>query len=594
MKSLLLILISFILLQCSLPPLHQSATITEHELYDHISFLASDDLEGRKPGTPQCDSAAAYIEAHFQQLGLQPMDAAGYQYFQVITAVKLGSQNHLTAAGLAAIPGENYTPLFYSKNTQLTAELVFAGYGFQIANDSINWNDYQNINAQGKWVMLLRGTPENEATFSKYDPYATLRRKLLVARDQGAAGVLFVSGEKYDAKDELMALRIDHSFSRAELPVLHIKRNLADALLQPSGHTIHDLEQQLDSQLAPASLRVNTTINAQTDVAEQEVKTQNVVALLPGSDPILKDEYLVVGAHYDHLGWGGKGSGSRRPDTVAVHNGADDNASGVAAILEIAERLALNKEKPKRSILFMSFGAEEMGLLGSSYFTSHPLIKLSQIKQMFNLDMVGRLNPVTKRLTIGGVRTGRGLAAYIDQQSKNTTLKLSLTPDGYGPSDHASFYIKNIPVLYFFTGITEEYHTPADDIETINFSGEKQVADFAYDLIFDMASRKTLFPYQEAGPKGPPKSGKRGKVKMGVIPDFAAADSRGFLLGGIVANGPAALAGMQGGDVMISIDGGTIKNIYDYMERMADVKPGQRITVEVLRQDQKLILIVQL
>jgi S1-C subfamily serine protease len=169
-----------------------------------------------------------------------------------------------------------------------------------------------------------------------------------------------------------------------------------------------------------------------------------------------------------------------------------------------------------------------------------------------------------------------------------------MTPDGYGPSDHATFYIEDIPVLFFFTGITEEYHTPADDLETINFEGEKVIADFAYDLIRDIASRDNAFEYLEAGPKGPPKGGKRGKVKMGIIPDFAAANANGFLLGGIVPGGPAAFAGMQKGDVMISLEGRSVKNVYDYMGRMAEVKLGQRITVEVMRGDEKLILIVQL
>lgn len=262
--------------------------------------------------------------------------------------------------------------------------------------------------------------------------------------------------------------------------------------------------------------------------------------------------------------------------------------------MEIAEKFAKGRMKPKRSLIFMGFAAEEMGLLGSKHFTTDPLVEMKQIKQMFNLDMVGRLDPGTRILTVGGSGTAEGIEDMLNEIAAERELRLSMTPDGYGPSDHASFYIEDIPVLFLFTGITEEYHTPEDDVETINIPGEKLIADFSFDLMHRYANLDQTLAFKEAGPKGPPKSGKRGKVKMGIIPDFAAADAEGFLLGGVVPGGPAALAGMQKGDVMVSLEGRSIKNIYDYMGRMADVKPGQRISVEVLRDGDKLIMIVQL
>ena len=594
MKHLVTSLAILFLIQCSMPIQDKQATISEQELHDHISYLASDELEGRKPGSPTSKLAATYIADHFKQLGLTLLGEDGFQYFDVVTSVHLGPTNQLTIDGVEAIPAENYTPTAFSASTNLDAELAFVGYGFKIENDSLAWNDYSGIDADGKWVMILRGTPENEARSSKFDKYAALRSKLLVARDNGAAGVIFVSGSKLDAKDELIDLRIERNLSMATLPVLHVKRDLADQILAESGKTLSDLETLIDEQLSPSSLVLNIRIAAQTEIVQEEVTTQNVIAFLPGSDATLKDEFIVVGAHYDHLGWGGKGSGSRMPDTSAVHNGADDNASGVAAVLEIAERLALGKGAPKRSVLFMAFGAEEMGLLGSKFFTSNPLIKKENIKQMFNLDMVGRLNPDSPSLTIGGTGTAEGIESLLEAQSKDRDFSLATTPDGYGPSDHASFYVEDIPVLFFFTGITEEYHTPADDVETINFKGEKAIADFAYDLIVDVASMEKTFAFTEAGPKGPPKGGKRGKVKMGIIPDFAAANANGFLLGGVVPGGPAAIAGMKKGDVMISLEGLSIMNVYDYMGRMAEVKPGMRISVEVMRGEEKLIMIVQL
>ncbi|NQV14074.1 M20/M25/M40 family metallo-hydrolase [bacterium] len=594
MKYSSLIIASLLIWQCAIPMQTKQATITEREIYDHIAFLASDSLEGRKPGTPQSKQAAAYILEHFKQVGLTTLGEDGYQYFDVVTSVNLGPNNSLIAAGLEAVPGENYTPLVFSANTTLDAGLVFLGYGFQIENDTMQWNDLSGQDVQDKWVMILRGNPENEASHSKYDEVSSLRHKLLLARDSGAQGVVFVSGSKFDAKDELMDLHIERNFSQAALPVIHVKRELADQLLSESGMTIDTLEAIIDGQLQPQSFAVDISLAVTTEIVQQEVTTQNVVALLPGSDPVLKEEYIIIGAHHDHLGWGGKGSGSRKPDSIAIHNGADDNASGVAAVLEIAERLALSKVPLKRSILIMTFGAEEMGILGSKFFTSNALVDLKQVKQMFNLDMVGRMNPETHSLTIGGTGTGKGIEDFLRQLAEGRDLKLSTTPDGYGPSDHSSFYIEDIPVFFFFTGITEEYHTPEDDVETINVAGEKVIADFAFDLIKEIASMEQTFEFQEAGPKSPPQGGKRGKVKMGIIPDFAAADANGFLLGGVVPGGPAAFAGMQKGDVMISLEGKSIKNVYDYMGRMADVKIGERITVEVMRGDKKLILIVQL
>ena len=594
MKLILISITSLMLLHCAIPMQNEQASITEKEIHDHISYLASDELEGRKPGTPTGDQAADYIANHFNQLGLTLLGDNGKQYFEVVTSVTLGPNNSLKASGIEGIAGENYTPTAFSSSVSLEAAVSFVGYGFMIDGDTLSWDDYDAVNVKGRWVIILRGTPENEARSSKFDKYSSLRHKLLVARDHGAAGVIFVSGNKFEAEDELIDLRIERNLSQATLPVLHIKRDLADQILAGSSTTISDLETKLDKDLKPASMDLDMILSVTTEIIQQEVTTKNVIALLPGSDSMLKDEYIVIGAHYDHLGWGGKGSGSRRPDTTAIHNGADDNASGVAAILEIAERLALGKKAPKRSILFMAFGAEEMGLLGSKFFTKNPLVEKSQIKQMFNLDMVGRLNPTKPSLTVGGTGTGIGMEEYLRKHAIDRAFQLSTTPDGYGPSDHAAFYVEDVPVLFFFTGITEEYHTPQDDVETINIAGEKAIADYAYDLIADLGSREDTFTFQEAGPKGPPKGGKRGKVKMGIIPDFAAANTNGFLIGGVVPGGPAAVAGMESGDVMVALEGLSVMNVYDYMSRMAEVKPGQRVTVEVMRGDEKLILIVEL
>ncbi|MCF7823796.1 MAG: M20/M25/M40 family metallo-hydrolase [Candidatus Marinimicrobia bacterium] len=594
MRFITLIISSLLIIQCSSSMRSKDAAITANELNEHLSFLASDKMEGRKPGSSQSQIAAQYIADHFRQLGLDLLGEDGFQNFDIVTSVSLGKGNHFISGAISGTPGQDYTPTAFSASTSLDGEVVFAGYGFQIENDSIQWNDYGDVDVKGKWVMILRGTPESEGAGDRYAAHSTLRHKVLMARDNGASGVIFISGEKFDKDDDLMSLHMERNFSLDALPIIHVKRSLADQLLQTTGKTISDLELQFEKQPAASSFSAGVTLSVATEIIQHTASAQNVIGMLKGSDPVLAHEFIVVGAHYDHLGWGGPGSGSRKPDTKAIHNGADDNASGVSAVLEIAERFSLEKSRPKRSIVFVAFAAEEMGLLGSKFFTSSPLIEIKNVKQMFNLDMVGRLDPQSKALTVGGTGTAKGMEEFLSSMKEESGLILSMTPDGYGPSDHASFYVENIPVLFFFTGITEEYHTPDDDVETINFEGEKLIADFAYDLIREIASMDQTMAFQEAGPKGPPQGGKSGKVKMGIIPDFAAANSQGFLLGGVVPGGPAAFAGMQKGDVMISMEGRSIKNVYDYMGRMSEVKLGQRITVEVLRGDQKLILIVQL
>jgi hypothetical protein len=405
-----------------------------------------------------------------------------------------------------------------------------------------------------------------------------------MAKDNGAAGVIFVSGPAYDEPDKLIRLAFDQSKSTSGLPVLHIKRDVADKILAGNGKTISGLEKTLNETLKPASFAASQKVSATINVKLIEVTTQNVMGLLEGADEMLKNEYVIVGAHYDHLGFGGWGSGSRSPDTVAVHNGADDNASGVGAVLGIAEYFS--KTKPKRSMLFIAFGAEEMGLLGSKYFTSNPLIDLKKIRLMLNLDMVGRLNDSTNALTIGGTGTAVGLAGLITKESENFNLKVKMSSEGYGPSDHASFYVENIPVLFFFTGTHEDYHRPGDDTEKINFEGIKKVSGLAIALLQKQVNSDETLVFTEAGPKEE-QSRARFKVTLGVVPDYGS-DAKGLRLDGVKKGGPADTAGMQRGDIVTSMDGKPVNDIYEYMSRLSELKSGQQIKVEVMRAGEKL------
>ncbi|MBN1479468.1 M20/M25/M40 family metallo-hydrolase [candidate division KSB1 bacterium] len=570
----------------------QHPELTVDELEAHLEFLASDALKGRLPGTLEDQRAAQYIKEEITARNVELLGQDGFQTFEIVSSIESGESNSANLNGEPLVFNQDYAPYSFSENGSLTAPIVFAGYGFHINTDSLTWLDYDNLDVAGKWVLILRGDPELNEPNSHFAPYSTLRKKVFVAKDFGVAGVIFVSGGIFDDKDELPELIINDSHISVGIPVIHLKKHKADRLLAAKNITVDSLETWLNSEQRPRSFPLETTCDATVSIQKVKKPTQNVLAVLPGSDPALKDEYIVLGAHYDHLGLGGPGTSSRRPDTLAIHNGADDNASGITAILEIFEKFVAEHKNLRRSILFIAFGAEEMGTLGSRYFVEHPLVDLAQIKFMFNFDMVGRLE--SNALTLYGTGTAIGLEDILKTYAKRYGFELTMSPEGLGPSDHAPFYAADIPVLMFFTGLHDDYHTPDDDAYKINYQGEKRVADFAYDVIFDIANQDKSLVFQEAGPKERYTSRRPFKVTLGIMPDVAGAEKRGLRVDAVMPDRPAQRAGMQKGDIIVAMDGKPVKDVYEYMHRLSNFQVGQRISVEVLRGDDKVILIVEL
>jgi Zn-dependent M28 family amino/carboxypeptidase len=571
-----------------------SPAITAEDIKSHVSFLASDDLKGRYTGTAGSYAASEYIRGQFQAAGLKLLDDNGFQNFEVVVSVSAGSKNAMTVNGRQAVAGTDFTPFPFSKNATVESTVAFAGYGFEIDQDSLLWNDYDGIDVTGKWVLVFRGDPEYDKQESRFVLFADDRDKVLIARDKGAAGVIFVSGKKFDAGEELAPMFFDKTQSTAGLPVFHIKRALADEMLAPAGLTIDSLEYLLTSGMKPHSLTVSSTIIATSEVLQEKVMARNVVGMLEGSDPVLKNSFIVIGGHYDHLGMGGPGSGSRFMDSLAVHNGADDNASGTAGVMELASNLAASPQKLKRSIIFIAFDAEELGLLGSKYYTSHPYMNIKDVVAMLNFDMIGRLKDDSPAVMVGGTGTSlesEGLLRSLDTGN----IHLNFSPEGFGPSDHAAFYAENIPVFFFSTGAHEDYHTPDDDWDRLNYDGEKELLDIADQLVIKIADRDLPLTFQEAGPKEQAgRAGYRFKVTLGIMPDFTSTVETGLGVGGVKKDGPAFKGGMLKGDVITAIDGKQINDIYDYMNRLKKLQPGQRISVDVLRNDKKEILIIQL
>jgi Zn-dependent M28 family amino/carboxypeptidase len=438
--------------------------------------------------------------------------------------------------------------------------------------------------------MVLRGYPESDPALAGYASVSIDRIKVLNAREKGAAGVLLVSGEKWDVADNLE--KPSRSEARAGVPVLQIRRSVADSILKNSGTTIKELEERAAASISPEGLIAEVVVDAEAEVEKREAVTSNVVMMLKGSSK--PGEYVIVGAHYDHLGMGGPGSSSRVPDTTAIHYGADDNASGVALMIELAEQLAAPEVQHARNIIFVAFSGEEMGLLGSKQFVENMGMDPSAVNLMINLDMVGRMKE-GNGLQVGGVGTAEGLRDSVISYSDTTAVRLSFTQEGYGPSDHSSFYGKDIPVLYFTTGAHLDYHTPFDTPDKINYDGMVKVGDLLTDLVTWAASSPSRLAFMEAGPREPTSPmGRRRGITFGIMPDFAGNVTNGLRADFVTPGKPAAQAGMVKGDIIVAIDSKPVRNIEDYMFRLSQLKPGQTVPIEVLRDGIMELLIIQL
>ena len=571
----------------------RTSEITVPELKKHISYLASDQLKGRRTGLSGDSLAAEYVHTQLKEDGLIPLFGNGFQRFRVTDKIINGPNNGLTVNGNTLTLDTDFTPFAFSENTAFAGEVAFAGYGFDISEDSLKWNDYTAMNVKGKVVMILRADPEIDKTRSPFIKYSRDRDKVLQARDMGATAVLLVSGKIFDPEDKFEPLAKGEQ--SVGIPAFRISRTVANAILGPKKMNIDDLEKKLNEQRSPDSFDTGVGVSGRSDVVQTTVPTRNVVMLIPGTDPVLKKEYVVIGAHFDHLGLGGPGSGSRVPDTVAVHYGADDNASGVAMMLELAQKLAAHPESHRRSIAVVGFSGEELGLLGSKNFVDTPDFDLKKVDAMVNLDMVGRLTDST-RLQIGGIGTAESFRKIIYESCDTTKMKLALSEEGYGPSDHASFYGKDVPVLFLTSGAHLDYHTPADTWNKINYDGMVKISEVAYRIISDLANSDTKLVFREAGPKLATGRGltRRKGVTLGIMPDFAGNVKNGLRADLITPGRPAAIGGMKKGDIIISINGKPVGNIQDYMFRLNQLKFGETIHVEVLRGGKKEVLIIQL
>lgn len=574
----------------------RNKNVTKEEIYEHIKYLSSDNLEGRFPGTAGDSLTYSYIQNEFKNYKIKPAGENGFlQPFNLVTEVRLVNKNEFKISSGEKTSGYNlntdFTPLGFSGKGNIEGGLVFMGYG--ISAPEYNYDDYKDkngndIDIKGKILVVMRYSPgENDPHNNSFEKYEPSRYKTLAARDGEAAGIIFITGPQ-SGEDVLQKMRYDNVMQNAGLPVISCKREIIENIFRDNGLDLSKIQSDINETKTSNSFVLNNArAYIETDVEPVEAKTNNVIGFIEGSDPVLKNEVIVIGAHKDHLGYGLYGSLAKGNDRQ-IHNGADDNASGTAGLLEIAQKISANKKKFSRSVLFIAFGAEEAGLLGSAYFVKSKLFENYNIAAMLNMDMIGRLND--NKLIIYGTGTSSVWNNSLDKINSSYNFNITKNPEGFGPSDHSSFYTKNIPVLHFFSGTHADYHSPSDDIEKINLDGEVKIVNMVYDIAKDLDNMKSKPDFIKVVSQGNEnRSMGNVKVYVGTIPDYSY-QGEGMKITGAKEGSPADKGGMISEDIIIKFGNKDVKNIYDYMYAMGEFKPGEEAEVVVLRKNEKVTL----
>jgi hypothetical protein len=574
---------------------------------DDIRYLASDELEGRGPGTEGLQKAADYIRDRFGGLGLSGVgtDGSHLRPFEMAVDTRVVvPQTSLVLRGpdgqqIDLALGKDYQPLATGGSGAAKAPIMFAGYGISAAEH--RYDDYRDADVKGKVVLIIRREPQQDDPRSVFKgkqvtAHAYIRTKLQTAKKNGAAAVLMVNDPlttNARKKDELAP---PNGFGTGNMgvPFAHLTQTVVNRILAGSPVTVEqqklssvqDVSDRIDETLAPLTQPIEGwTAELRFKFEKVKARVSNVLGVIEGEGP-RANETIVIGAHYDHLGYGP--FGSRRPNERAIHNGADDNASGTAAIMELARRFAQRDQKPARRLIFVGFTAEERGIVGSNYYLEHPPFPLENTVAMLNFDMIGNLRK--EGLLLGGVRTGRDFGLLVDKVIADGGLKVK-TSGPMGGSDHLGFHRKGIPVLFFFTGLTDLYHTPDDDFETLNVEGVVQTIDFAerlLDAMLQMPQRPQFVKASRtAGPRGP-------MAYLGIVPDYAGGTEGGLRVTDVNADSPASKGGLRTGDVIIKFAEFEVRDIQGLAAGLRKYKSGQQVEILVRREDDTRTLNVML
>jgi len=570
----------------------------------HIDYLASDQLEGRGIGSDGIQLAAQYVAAEFREIGLEPINGESYfQTFEMTTKRELGEGRLAFGEGSESlVQGRDFIPFGFSSDNEFEGDVVFCGYGI-VAEDR-EYDDFVDVELTNRVALVLRGEPDawSEAE-GGHTRLASLRNKIYNAKDRGAVAVLIVNKNPSAGEDDELVPFAARGANAYGIPALHITRRVADAQLKRARlDSLATLQDRLDGGSHVSTVLKDVAASGNVVFKHHKTPTHNVVGILRGTQRD-NEEFVVVGAHYDHLGFKvptmrtfKDGKLVKTHAQPEIHHGADDNASGTSGVIEIARRIAAGP-KPRRSLIFVAFTAEETGLHGSKRFVDAPPVPLEKIVAMLNMDMIGRLDPESNTLTVFGTGTAVEFGDMLERAASAVDLKLATSEDAGGRSDHASFVRNQIPSLHFYSGNHSDYHKPSDTADKINAVGGEKITRLVGQIARELADGGQKLAFLTV--KKPQREKPSGdapvyRVVMGLAPAYAEDGKPGMPVDAVTAEGPAAMAGMKAGDRIIRIGGKKIANIYDYMAATRGNKPGDVVEVIVLRDGREVTLAVTL
>lgn len=573
----------------SLDPL---AGIEISEAREKLTYLASKALAGRRAGTAGARLAADYIARCFKRAGLE----AGGRNGSYLAPVKIppatmkGPNNVLVVKGVrrdfALTPMEEFVPFSFSPSREVIARVVFAGYG--LTKEA--WNDYDGIDVKGKIVLVLRHGPGWKPVGGRSASGAgreyTFHAKAKAAQDRGAVGLIIVT-DPANAKDRDRLAFLAGGGGGIRIPCVHAHMKVGEALLRIAGHTLKGKQDEMDRKGRPLPASIPTVkVRLGTSIIRGRSECFNVVGVLRGSDPVLSKECIVLGAHYDHLGYGDVGT--RGGATAgAYYPGADDNGSGTVGVMEVAEAFGALPVRPRRSIVFIAFAAEEVGLYGSRFYANNPLFPTAKTVAMLNFDMIGRGRP--NKVTVAGMGTGDNFEAILKEANEEIGLDLRLAKGAGGGSDHSSFLAKKIPIMFFVTGGNPQYHSPQDTVDRIDFGNLTKASKLAFLVAARLSAApgrpKFVAPQRQGRPRGQ-------GVRLGFFPDDWY-DGKGALMQGVSPDTPAARAGLKAGDIILNYGGKDVPSINELRGMLNKTKRGSKVELLILRKGKTFTVTVQ-
>lgn len=576
-------------------------------IQEHVEFLADDSLEGRMTGSKGSKLAADYIVQNFKQLNLQPAgeEDGFFQTFEFNAGSKVileENKFHLTRhvegieEHLEFKVEEDFLPFSFSNNGVVEAEVAFVGYGLSETSES-GYNSYAGIDVKDKIVIALRYVPEGVSDERRQQliRFAGIRYKAIQARENGAKAFLTVAGPNSPNTGKVIPITFDNRSADCGIVAASISDTVANTILATVGKDLKEVQSGLDIENphhVGQFLIPNVKIKIVASLEKVKKSDNNILAMLPPTNQSDENEYIIVGAHYDHIGYGEVGSMAKGDEKTKIHNGADDNASGTALVLKLAEMFTADRqhepEKFKRGIIFALWSGEELGLIGSTYYVNEPTIPLENAAGYINFDMVGRLR--NNKLILHGIGSSPIWTKYIEKRNVLVGLNLNLVIDPYMPTDVTAFYPKKVPVLNFFTGLHNMYNRPSDDPDTLNYAGLERITNLAYGIISDLISAEERPEYLEVA-RNQSEEGSRDnlRVYLGTIPDYATEDE-GVKLSGVRTGGPADKAGIKSGDIIVKLGEKKVTNIYDYTYALDGVKVGEPMKIVVIRDGKQVEL----